>query len=338
MPWAGSFKKALCPPVFIIAGGQRNSRQEDCYAASNGKIFKSFKDKEVLKGISVKMENGVYGLLGPNGAGKTTMIRILADITRPTSGHVFINGQDKNTCGDEYRAKIGYLPQDMSFYPDFSGWDYLQYAAALKGVPDNNAKLQIEELADAVGLTQDLRRHCAAYSGGMKRRLGIAQALLNDPQILILDEPTAGLDPQERIKFRNIISAFSKDRIVLLSTHIVSDVDSIAKQIMMMEYGLINRQHTGEEYIARIENCVWTFLIPVDELVLYQNKAVISNVIPRGKDMEVRVINEEKPNADAVPVPPNLEDAYLYIFNYLPGRNRAAYGDLKASPANLWAD
>jgi ABC-2 type transport system ATP-binding protein len=286
-------------------------------------IFKSFRDKEVLKGISIRMENGVYGLLGPNGAGKTTMIRILADISRPTSGQVFINGQDKNTCGDEYRAKIGYLPQDMSFYPDFSGWDYLHYAAALKGIPEDKAKLQIAELANAVGLMKDIRRRCVTYSGGMKRRLGIAQALLNDPQILILDEPTAGLDPQERIKFRNIISAFSKDRLVLLSTHIVSDVDSIAKEIMMMEYGIINRQYTGEEYIKQVENCVWSFRIPVSELVVYQNNAVISNVIPRGETMEVRVIDEKKPNADAVPVAPNLEDAYLYIFNYLPYRNAA---------------
>jgi ABC-2 type transport system ATP-binding protein len=283
-------------------------------------IYKSFQDKEVLKGISVRMENGVYGLLGPNGAGKTTMIRILADILQPSKGQVFINGQDKNTCGDEYRAKIGYLPQDMSFYPDFSGWDYLQYVAALKGIPAAEAKMRIVELTNSVGLTRDLRRRCIHYSGGMKRRLGIAQALLNDPQILILDEPTAGLDPQERIKFRNIISAFSKDRIVLLSTHIVSDVDSIAKEIMMMEYGIIRKPQTGEAYTRQITNYVWTFQIPVSELVEYQNNAVISNVIPRGNAMEVRVIDEQKPNGDAVQAAPNLEDAYLYIFNYLPNK------------------
>jgi ABC-2 type transport system ATP-binding protein len=285
-------------------------------------IYKSFKDKEVLKGISVMMEDGVYGLLGPNGAGKTTMIRILADILQPSKGQVFINGQDKNTCGDEYRTKIGYLPQDMSFYPDFSGWDYLQYIAALKGIPEREAKMRIIDLTNSVGLTNDLRRRCIHYSGGMKRRLGIAQALLNDPHILILDEPTAGLDPQERIKFRNIISAFSKDRIVLLSTHIVSDVDSIAKEIMMMEYGIIRRSQAGEEYTKQITNCVWTFQIPVNELVGYQNNAVISNVVPRGNTMEVRVVDEQKPNEDAVPAAPNLEDAYLYIFNYLPNKHR----------------
>ncbi|MDR1126714.1 MAG: ATP-binding cassette domain-containing protein [Treponema sp.] len=300
-------------------------------------IYKSFRDKEVLKGITVKMENGVYGLLGPNGAGKTTMIRILADILQPSKGQVFINGQDKNTCGDDYRAKIGYLPQDMNFYPDFSGWDYLQYVAALKGIPADESKMRIIDLTNSVGLTGDLRRRCIHYSGGMKRRLGIAQALLNDPQILILDEPTAGLDPQERIKFRNIISAFSKDRIVLLSTHIVSDVDSIAKEIMMMEYGFIKKPQTGTEYIRLIENCVWTFQIPVSELIVYQHNAVISNVIPKGNTMEVRVIDEQKPNNDAVQVPPNLEDAYLYIFNYLPNKHNLE-GKVSPRQSDLSAD
>lgn len=283
-------------------------------------ITKNFKDKEVLKGISLRMENGVYGLLGPNGAGKTTMIRILADILQPSKGRILINGQDKNTCGDEYRAKIGYLPQDMSFYSDFTGRDYLQYVAALKGVSAAKAKEQIEALADNVGLSDDLHRRCVTYSGGMQRRLGIAQALLDDPEILILDEPTAGLDPHERIKFRNIISAYSKDRLVLLSTHIVSDVDSIAKQVMMMEYGKIERLSSSEEYIKQIKNCVWSLRIPVERLVAFQNSAVISNVIPHGDEMEVRVIEEKKPSDDAVPVTPNLEDAYLYVFNYLPGK------------------
>lgn len=155
----------------------------------------------------------------------------------------------------------------------------------------------------------------------MKRRLGIAQALLNEPEILILDEPTAGLDPYERIKFRNIISAFSKDRLVLLSTHIVSDVDCIAKQVMMLENGKIERKETGDEYIKLIEGCVWIFELPIDKLVEFQKKAVISNVIPRGDRMELRVIDEKKPSNDAVPVTPSMEDVYLYVFNYLTRRD-----------------
>jgi len=193
-------------------------------------ICKNFKDKNVLQEINIKIENGLYGLLGPNGAGKTTLIRILADILEPTKGKVLINGKDKSTCGDEYRSKIGYLPQEINYYSDFTGLDYLQYASALKGLRKEQAHNKIDELAYSVGLQDDLHRRVITYSGGMKQRLGIAQALLNEPEILILDEPTAGLDPHERIKFRNIISVFSKDRLVLLSTHIVSDVDSIAKK------------------------------------------------------------------------------------------------------------
>lgn len=175
-------------------------------------VTKNYKSKQVLKGITLIMGAGVYGLLGPNGAGKTTMIRILADVLHPTKGRVLYDGKDIHAVGDEYRAKIGYLPQDVSFYGDFTGRDYLEYSAALKGMEKARAKNRIEELAHSVGLWDDLKRKCTAYSGGMQRRLGIAQALLDDPEILILDEPTSGLDPYERIKFRNIISAYSKDR------------------------------------------------------------------------------------------------------------------------------
>jgi ABC-2 type transport system ATP-binding protein len=282
-------------------------------------IFKNYKDKEVLKGINATLGTGVYGLLGPNGAGKTTLIRILADVLNPTKGRVLIDGRDKNTCGDEYRSRIGFLPQDVSFYPSFTGRDYLGYAAALKGLDKKHAEKRIEELADSVGLSNDLHRKCAVYSNGMRRRLGIAQALLNEPEILILDEPTSGLDPHERIKFRNIISVFSKDRLVLLSTHIVSDIESIAKEIMMLEYGKIEKKQTAEEYAKQISGCVWTVLVPIEDLMEFQKNATISNVVPRGDMMEARVISEKKPSADAQNTPPNLEDAYLYLFDYLQG-------------------
>ena len=285
-------------------------------------VAKNYKDKKVLKGISLTMETGVYGLLGPNGAGKTTMIRILADVLRPSKGQVLCNGRDIHAMGDEYRAKIGYLPQDVSFYGDFTGKDYLEYSAALKGMEKSMAGKRIGELAYAVGLQNDLDRKCAAYSGGMQRRLGIAQALLDNPEILILDEPTSGLDPYERIKFRNIISAYAKDRLVLLSTHIVSDVEHIAAQIMMMEYGIIQYTLTNAEYIKKMDGRVWLVKMPAEQLVEYQNQAVISNVIAKDGLMEVRVIDESKPAREAVQAVPTLEDAYLYIFNYLPGKKR----------------
>ena len=281
-------------------------------------IEKSYKNKKVLKGISVTMGTGVYGLLGPNGAGKTTMIRIMADVLRPNKGQILYNGRNIHDIGDEYRAKIGYLPQDVSFYNDFTGRDYLEYSAVLKGMEKTYAKERIEELAYSVGLQEDLKRYCSAYSGGMQRRLGIAQALLDNPEILILDEPTSGLDPFERIKFRNIISAYSKDRLVLLSTHIVSDVEQIAAQIMMMEYGVIHHMHSSGEYVKMMAGKVWLEEMPAEELMEYQKQAVISNVVAKDGLMEVRVIAESRPGDDAVQAVPNLEDAYLYIFNFLP--------------------
>ncbi len=268
------------------------------------------------------MGTGVYGLLGPNGAGKTTMIRILADVLRPSKGRILCNGRDIHTMGDEYRAKIGYLPQDVSFYGNFTGKDYLEYSAALKGMDKSIARKRIEELVYAVGLQNDLARKCAAYSGGMQRRLGIAQALLDNSEILILDEPTSGLDPYERIKFRNIISAYAKDRLVLLSTHIVSDVAHIAAQIMMMEYGVIQYTLTNAEYIKKMDGYIWLVKMPAEQLVEYQNRAVISNVIAKDDHMEVRVIDESKPVREAVQAVPTLEDAYLYIFNYLPEKKK----------------
>ncbi len=282
------------------------------------KIEKSYKDKKVLKGISVSMGTGVYGLLGPNGAGKTTMIRIMADVLRPNKGQILYNGRNIHETGDEYRAKIGYLPQDISFYNDFTGRDYLEYSAVLKGMEKTYAKKRIEELACSVGLQEDLKRHCSTYSGGMQRRLGIAQALLDNPEILILDEPTSGLDPFERIKFRNIISAYSKDRLVLLSTHIVSDVEQIAAQIMMMEYGVIHHMHSSMEYVKMMNGKVWLVEMAAEEVVEYQKQAVISNVAAKEGLMQVRVIAESRPADNAVQAVPNLEDAYLYIFNFLP--------------------
>lgn len=283
-------------------------------------IYKNFGKKEVLQNVNLTMGNGLYGLLGPNGAGKTTLIRILAGVMRPTKGEVLVDGVNRESCGETFRSKVGYLPQDVDFYDDFTGLEYLQYVATLKGFSPSKAAGKIQELADKVSLTNDLSRRCITYSGGMKRRLGIAQALLNNPEILILDEPTAGLDPHERIKFRNIVSAFSKDRTVLLSTHIVSDIDSIAREVVMMKHGQVGDMQSGKHFVDNMNGKVWEMMMDAGELVEYQKNAVISNVFPVGDQVNVRVISEQKPSADAVCKEPNLEDAYLYMFNYKGGK------------------
>ena len=283
-------------------------------------IYKNFGKKEVLKDVSLTMGNGVYGLLGPNGAGKTTLIRILAGVMQATKGQVLIDGADREANTELFRSKIGYLPQDVNYYNDFTGLEYLQYVAALKGLPDDKAAQKIEELADKVSISADLSRRCVTYSGGMKRRLGIAQALLNDPELLILDEPTAGLDPSERIKFRNIISAFSKDKTVLLSTHIVTDVDNIAREVVMIQDGQVSDMQTSKHFIARLNGKVWNATMNAEDLLEFQKHAVISNVIPMGNEMEVRVISDVSPYKNAVCTEPNLEDVYLYMYNYKGGK------------------
>jgi ABC-2 type transport system ATP-binding protein len=276
-------------------------------------ISKHYGKKQALNGISFELESGVYGLLGPNGAGKSTLIRILAGVMNADGGEVLVNGKNRKSCDREYRAKLGYLPQSLDFYPEFSGIDYLRYVAELKGL--KGAEKKIRELVEQVHLEGDIERKCVNYSGGMKRRLGIAQALLNDPEMLILDEPTAGLDPHERIKFRNLISIFSRNRAVLLSTHIVSDIDSIARKTIMIKHGKVGKMEASQYFTDMMEGKVWLMEMTIDELVGFQNNHTISNVVPLGDRMEVRVVADGKPSAYALPVPPTLEDAYLYEFD-----------------------
>lgn len=283
-------------------------------------IYKNYGRKSVLKGASAKIENGVYGLLGPNGAGKTTLIRILSGAMPATSGDVFLNGKNKSDLGDDYRRNIGFLPQELGIYPELSGRRYLYFIAALKGLTGKTAERRIHELASAVGIQDYLDLRCGKYSSGMKRRLGIAQALLNEPKILILDEPTAGLDPEERIRLRNLISDFSKDKIVILSTHIVSDLDRIARKIFMIENGRIDRQSTPDEYLTQMAGKVWVAEVPTGDPASVLPKMIISNVIPKDKMMQVHIINDNKPLDNAQPCEPTLEDAYLYIFSGKQGK------------------
>lgn len=215
------------------------------------RVSKQYKNKIAVDRISLKLEKGIYGLLGANGAGKTTLMRMLCGILTPTSGSISYNGVDVSE--EAYRAVLGYLPQDFGYYPEFSGKDFLLYMAALKGLSKKRAQMKVKELLQLVSLEDVARKKIKTYSGGMKQRLGIAQALLNNPEILILDEPTAGLDPKERVRFRNLIAELGKDNIVILSTHIVSDIDRIADHILIMNNGKLVFEGTREEITEDLE-------------------------------------------------------------------------------------
>lgn len=280
-------------------------------------ITKSFKDKVAVNDFNVTLTNGIYGLLGPNGAGKTSLMRILADVSNTTSGEVYLNGKSKTELGADYRDVLGYLPQDVGFYKSFTAQKFLEYVATLKGVDKYKASVKIDELLKFVNLEKDRKRKIGKFSGGMKQRLGIAQALLNDPKILILDEPTAGLDPNERIRFKNLIAEISRDKIVILSTHIVSDVEFIANEILIMRNGELVEKAIPVEILNSIRGKVHSLKIKEDLLHKVQSKFKVSNIIRDDKYIIVRVVGDECPLIDGIEVieeSPNLEDLFLYYF------------------------
>jgi len=278
-------------------------------------LTKEYGSKIAVNHLNITLSNGVYGLLGANGAGKTTLMRLLCDIQTPTSGKTTLDGKNISGLGEKYRNMLGYLPQHFGYYPDFTALDFLMYVAALKGLSEKQAKQKSKELLEAVDLTKESHHKIKTFSGGMKQRLGIAQAMLNNPRILILDEPTAGLDPKERVRFRNLISAFSKDRIVILSTHIVSDVEFIAEEIIMMKSGQV--LHFGEPYeiTAEIDGQVWECTVPSNRAEQYIETFNVSNLRNIENNCTVlRVIADHPPMANAVQVQPTLEDLYLFYF------------------------
>ena len=277
-------------------------------------LTKEFDGFQAVSHFSYRLQSGVYGLLGVNGAGKTTLMRMLTTLLKPTSGSITWDGEDIFAMDGRYRQLLGYLPQDYGFYPDFSVWDYLMYIAALKGIRPAVAKQRVKELLHQVGLTKARNQKMKTLSGGMKRRAGIAQAMLNDPKILILDEPTAGLDPSERIRFRNLISELSEDRIVLLSTHIVSDIEYIAGEILLMKDGQIAISGAPGEIISSMPETVWQCSVPREKADEYLRAFKVANIktVPGG--MELRIISPGKPTSDAVPTEPTLEDVFLYYF------------------------
>ena len=287
-------------------------------------LTKEFGSFRAVDRVSFTMTNGVYGLLGVNGAGKTTLMRMLTTLIKPTSGEILWDGQDVFRMDGQYRKLLGYLPQDFGYYPDFSIYDYLMYIASIKGIRPAAAKERVKELLKQVGLFRARHKKMKNLSGGMKRRAGIAQAMLNDPKILILDEPTAGLDPSERIRFRNLISELSGDRIVLLSTHIVSDIEYIANEILLMKDGCITISGTADEVVSSMPERVWTFSVPKAQIDAYLKAYKVANIktIPGGA--ELRVLSTVRPNSAAVEVEATLEDVFLYYFGESAGNDDVA--------------
>lgn len=277
------------------------------------RVTKKYDKKIACDRISLTLEKGVYGLLGANGAGKTTLMRMICGILDPSSGSLSCDGIDVSQ--EEYRELLGYLPQDFGYYPEFTAQDFMMYIAALKGIPKSKAKVKTAELLEMVSLKNEAKKKIKTFSGGMKQRLGIAQALLNDPKILVLDEPTAGLDPKERIKFRNIISRMGADRIILLSTHIVSDIEHIANTILIMKDGQMIHEGSLEDIIAVIRDKVWECSVSCTEADKYGAKYPIINTRNEGDMVFLRLVSDEKPCEDAKNVEATLEDLYLYYFS-----------------------
>lgn len=277
-------------------------------------LTKDFRKTRAVNGVNYTFRSGVYGLLGVNGAGKTTLMRMLTTLLNPTSGAITWDGEDIFKMDKEFRRLLGYLPQDFGAYPDFSVQDYLMYISTLKGMKPAAARDRVAQMLELTGMTQFKGKKMKALSGGMKRRAGIAQAVLNDPQILILDEPTAGLDPSERIRFRNLISELASDRIVLLSTHIVSDVESAASQIILMKDGKFLVTGTSEELIASCPDRSWICDVPKGEVLACHQKYRVANVKTLADHAQLRILSKDSPMPGAVQEEASLEDVFLSYF------------------------
>jgi len=276
------------------------------------KRYKS-SDSFALQDYSLDVNPGILGLLGPNGAGKSTLMRIIATITKPSMGSVTWRGSDIAKRPDDIRKVLGYLPQDFGVYPNLNADEFLGYMAAVKGVDRRAALGRIDELIAFVNLVEARKRPLGSYSGGMKQRIGVAQALLNDPEILVVDEPTVGLDPEGRVRFRHLLAELSGDRVVILSTHIVSDVEAVANDIAIMNMGRLVRRSSPEELLRLVEERVWEWVIPSSDLQAVRKRHLLSSVIRHSDGVHVRVVSEESPGSGAMLVDhPSLEEAYLY--------------------------
>lgn len=285
------------------------------------RLTKQFGARIAVDRVSAALTPGVTGLLGANGAGKTTLMRMVCDVLKPTGGQILLDGRDASELGDDYRALLGYLPQDFGYYPDFTALDFMRYMATLKGFSNREGRERSMRLLEEVGLADDARRKVKTFSGGMRQRLGIAQAMINDPAILVLDEPTAGLDPKERVHFRNLIASFAQDKIVILSTHIVSDVEFIANRILVMRQGAFVMDGSPGHIVARAAGRVWECHVDARHAEVMSAQMAVANVrYAADSQAVVRVVSDEQPMEGAVSVEPTLEDLYLLVFRDDSGR------------------
>jgi ABC-2 type transport system ATP-binding protein len=273
------------------------------------------RDVRALGDFSLELAPGVLGLLGPNGAGKSTLMRILATVTRPTEGRVTWNGEDIVQHPDSLREVLGYLPQDFGVYPNLTPLEFLEYLAAARGLDGRTARRRIDALLELTNLVEVRKRPLGGFSGGMRQRVGIAQALLNDPRLLIVDEPTGGLDPEERVRFRNLLSELSGERIVILSTHIVSDVEATATDIALIARGRLVAHASPEALLRTVDGGVWEWKVPSTELVAVRQRYRVSGSVRRTDGMLLRVLADASPGPGATPATPTLEDAYLYAID-----------------------
>ncbi len=267
---------------------------------------------QALSDISMTVDSGVLGLLGPNGAGKSTLMKILSTLIQPNSGQITLDSINLLKQPKKIRKILGYLPQEFGVYDQLSATEFLHYLAAVKGIPSRLAKKRIAELLEMLNLNHAGNSKLGSYSGGMRQRVGIAQALLNDPKFLIVDEPTVGLDPEERVKFRKLLADLAGERIVILSTHIVSDVESIATQIAIINKGRNLIQTSPEQLLKNIEKKVWLCTVEKEKSDNIEKTMIVSNTIRRAEGLEMRIVNSSPPTKDAIATIPTLEDAYLY--------------------------
>ncbi|NBK00283.1 ABC transporter ATP-binding protein [bacterium 1xD8-48] len=275
-------------------------------------LYKSYGKKEALQDVSFTLKKGIYGLLGENGAGKSTLMRIMSTVDFPTKGMIRYDGENIFTLDEKYRGKIGYMPQNYSVYPGFTAKDFLEYMGVLKGIPKEKLKSRIAEVLEFVNLSDVAGKKVKTFSGGMKRRIGIAQAIINEPEIVILDEPTAGLDPTERIRFSNIISDMGKDKIVLLSTHIVSDIEAIANNLVVVKKGTVLKTGNVDEIIQIVKGRVWETVVSHEVYQKLRVERAVIHLKQMGKEVQVRFVGEQYPGAENREAEPTLEDYYIF--------------------------